>query len=325
MATQYVMRATLSGTTLVRWVVTGTPDYTGEKSDYNPSDLSDIAVDYVSILPTINVGANSFLYVPSGDISGTATVQTVVGIYNNPVAPTTPVNSAVPIWDNSVYDIRQLTEDDILPGFNIIYFSGGGIYECGDTAANPSFSADYTGIPTSASITNTDNINSPLILISPYNSGTVLGNFSHSGVNSSVVFTLSANRGSVNRSASSTITFEARSFGGIGGPSATSATASGNMAVLNSSLGTLSDFGIHPSDVGRTYGPFSPQAQKIYLLLPHTPTAHTFRDAYGFSFPMNVPTTFTFVNQHSVNIQMDLYESTNSLSTITPYSITVEA
>jgi hypothetical protein len=123
------------------------------------------------------------------------------------------------------------------------------------------------------------------------------------------------------KTATQSITFLARSFGGIGGAGAVSATASGSTAVLDSSLGTLSDEGLHSSDVGQSYGPFSPTVQKIYLLLPHTATPHTFKDQSGFQFPMNAPTTFSFTNQNSAVLSYDLYESTNSLST--PFTITV--
>ena len=265
-------------------------------------------------------GGGTGLFAAGGDLSGSPTFQVVIGIQGKPVSTTVPVNSAVPVWDSSIYDIRQLTQDDILPGFSITGFSGGSVVECGTTVINPAFTASYSSLPASANIINTDNISSPLTLSSPFTSGTVVGSFTHSTVNSSVTFTLTAVKG-VTRTATTTITYEARSFGGVGSAGAASATASGSTAVLNGGLGTLADEGLHGSDVGQVYGVFSPTAQSIYLLLPHTASPHTFKDNNGFTFAMNSPTTFSFTNQLGAIISMDLYQSTNVLST--PFSILV--
>jgi hypothetical protein len=260
-------------------------------------------------------------FMVGGDISGTTTNAVVGRIQTVPVDTTSPVAYAVPIYSTgtSSYNIRKLTLDDIGPAFAITSFSGGSTVEVGATVTNPAFTASYASAAASATITNTDSIGSPLTLTTPFTSGTVTGSFSHSTA-SSVTFTLTA-IAATTKTATQSITFLARSFGGIGGAGAVSATASGSTAVLDSSLGTLSDKGLHSSDVGQSYGPFSPTVQKIYLLLPHTATAHTFKDQSGFAFPMNAPTTFTFTNQNSAALSYDLYESTNSLST--PFTITV--
>src|SRR5208282_5487785 len=118
---------------------------------------------------------------------------TMQGIQSVPVATTTPVQSAVPVFDTvpGKYDIRQLTQDDIAAGFAITSFAGGSTVETGATVTNPSFTASYSSLPTSAHITNTDGIDSPLALITPFTSGTVVGAFSHSSP-ANVVFTLTA-------------------------------------------------------------------------------------------------------------------------------------
>lgn len=277
-------------------------------------------LDYLEALFTSGGGGGGGSFTPGGDLSGTATTQIVIGLYTHPLAATMPVNSAVPVWDTNIYDIRQLTQDDILPGFTITGFNGGMIIECGTTITNPSFTASYSSTPASASISNTDNIDSPHTLISPFTSGTITGVFTHSVVNSSVTFTLNANKGVVNKSATQSFIYEARSFGGIGTAGATSATASGSNATLVGASGTLSNEGLHASDIGQTYGPFNPVGQKIYLLLPHS-AVHGFKDQNGFTFVFNAPTTFSFTNQQSAVISMDLYESTNLLSTT--FTITV--
>lgn len=242
------------------------------------------------------------------------------------VANTSPVQSAVPVYDVSSvkYNIRQLTLDDVLPAYAISSFTGGSIVEVGASVTNPVFVASYTATPASANITNTDAINSPLVLVTPFTNGTVVGTFTHSTI-SSVIFTLTAiSTTSITKTATQSIAFQARSFGGVGSAGATSATASSNNAILVGATGTLSNEGLHSSDVGQSYGIFNPSNQKIYLLLPHTSTPHTFLDQSGFSFPMTLasPTIFNFTNQNGSVISMDLYESANLLST--SFTITVK-
>ena len=240
------------------------------------------------------------------------------GIQTVPVATTTPVQSAVPVFDTvpGKYDIRQLTQDDIAAGFAITSFAGGSTVETGATVTNPSFTASYSSLPTSAHITNTDGIDSPLALITPFTSGTVVGAFSHSSP-ANVVFTLTA-VGATTKTATQTIAFQDRGFGGIGTAGATSATASGNNAVLNGGAGTLADSFLAANFVGTSFGPFSPVSQVIYIQLPAG--AHTFKDQDGFGFPMTAVNTFSFVNQEGATVSMTLWAS-NTLSS--PFMVTV--
>ena len=121
------------------------------------------------------------------------------------------------------------------------------------------------------------------------------------------------------KTATSNIVFLARTFSGLGTAGGTGATASGNDAALVTAAGTLTgtggDGGLYASILNVPLGPFSPTAQKIYVLTPHTATPHTFHDQNGFSFPMLAVTTFNFTNQNGAVISVDLYESTNLLST----------
>jgi len=221
----------------------------------------------------------------------------------------------------TAFDLRQLTQDDIAAGFTISSFTGGSTVEIGATVTNPAFTAAYSSIPDSANITNTDGIDSPLILTTPFTAGTVVGSFVKAA-QATTTFTLHATKGSVNKTATSAITWNPRSFGGVGTAGASSATASGNNAVLNGGDGTLGSIALLASVVGQTFGPFTPSTQKIYLLLPHTASPHTFKDAVtGFAFAFNAPTTFAFPNQNSDAVSMDLYESTNLLNST--FSITV--
>jgi hypothetical protein len=251
---------------------------------------------------------------PSPPFSGNATELQGV-----PIATTTPIQSAVPVFDGTSYSIRPLTLDDILPGFSIESFSGGSTVEVGATVTNPAFTASYSATPASATITNTDGTDSPLVLSTPFTSGTVVGTF-HKTAPASVTFTLTA-VGASTKTASQSINFFERVFAGAGTAGATSATASGSSAVLVAASGTLASEGLFSGIVGDTFGPVSPSSQKVYVLTPHTSSPHTFRDQNGFAFAMNAPTTFSFTNQNGAVLSMDLYESTNVLSS--PFTLTV--
>jgi hypothetical protein len=229
--------------------------------------------------------------------------------------PHPPGQSDVYVYDMSTseFDLRQLTADDIAPGFAITSFSGGSTVEVGATVTNPPFAALYSATPTSASITNTDGVDSPLVLTTPFAAGTVVGAFTHA-VLTAVTFTLTAILGAITKTASTAINFFPRSFAGLATAGATSATAAGTTAVLNGGDGTLTNAGLNSSVVGQTFGPFAPASQKIDILVPHTATPHTWKDpSTGFAFAMNAPTTFAFTNANGAVLSMDLYESTNIL------------
>jgi hypothetical protein len=304
--------------------MTSASDWTGDAAEI--IDVVVAAEAYYAeqgiVSPPWGGGGGSGITELTGDIAagpGAGVVAaTMQGIQDVPVAATPPVQSAVPVFDtsSSEYDIRQLTQDDILPGFSITGFSGGSTVETGAVVTNPAFTASYSSLPTSAHITNTDGIDSPLVLTTPFTAGTVVGAFSHSSP-ANVVFTLTA-IGATAKTATQTIAFEDRGFGGIGAAGATSATASGNNAVLNGGAGTLSDSFLAANFVGTSFGPFSPVSQVIYIQLPAG--AHTFKDENGFGFPMTAVNTFSFVNQQGATVSMTLWGS-NTLSS--PFTVTV--
>lgn len=256
-----------------------------------------------------------------GDLGGTPSSELVIGLYGHPLANTSPVASAVPVYNtvSSQYDVRQLTLDDLGVAFAISSFSGGSTQEVGATVTNPAFTASYSSPATSAQITNTDGINSPKVLTTPFTSGTVTGAFTKSTV-ASVTFTLTA-VGATTKTANTAINFFARSFIGIGTAGATSATASGTNATLVGATGTLATHNLASTVVGSTTASQSPTGQKIYFMCVHTASAHSFKDGSGFQFAFNAPTTFSFTNVNGSVLSYDLYESTNLLST--PFALTV--
>lgn len=196
--------------------------------------------------------------------------------------------------------------------FTITSFAGcSGSLELGQTVTNPTCTATYSATPSSATITNSDGVDSPLSLISPFTSGTIVGSFVHTAVATATV-TLTAIGGST-QTANQSYTWNPRIFAGVGTSGATSSvTASGTTAVL-STADVLASAGLGAETVGQTFGPLSPSGQAIYLLL--TGGSHTFVDALtGFPFAFNSPITVTFINQYGTTVTMYLYQSTNSLT-----------
>lgn len=199
------------------------------------------------------------------------------------------------------------------PVFAISSFTGSQTVEIGATVNNPSFAASYTVTPSSANITNTDGIDSPHALSSPFTSATISGNFTKT-TQTSLPFTLTA-IGPTTKTATQNITWSPRVFGGVGTAGATTATASGTNAVLGGGgSGTLSSAGLSNSQVNQIFGPYSPSNQKVYLLVIGNSHTNIIDNLTGFAMPFNTPTAVTFTNQNGSTVAMYLYESTNLLS-----------
>jgi hypothetical protein len=184
-----------------------------------------------------------------------------------------------------------------------------GTYEtgyAGITAVSGGVSYTNPSTPTSASVsdgTNTDTLTTPFTSWGFSNTYTT-----------NTTFTLTTTGASQTINRTQSLVFLPRVFGGVGTAGATGATASGTSAVLVGATGTLASAGLSASQVGQTFGPYSPSGQKVYLLLigcGHT----TFKDVLtGFAFIMNAGTPFTFVNANGSSITMCDYESVNTLT-----------
>ena len=266
-----------------------------------------------SYLPTFcALSPNGFAVGVVGDagLSGNAT-----SFQSVPISATTLGASQVYVGNpnGTVFVLRQLTLDDILPGFSISCFSvSGGTVEVGANITNPTVSSSYSATPASAHVANTDSIDSPLTLTSPFTTGTIVGTFTHAAA-ATVTFTLTAvSTGSVTKTATASETWEFRTCAGPATAGATSATASGTSAVLNGGAGTLPSVGLFSSIVGLTIS-VTLAGNNAYVMTPHTPSPHTWL-AGGFTFPMNAPITFSFTNANGVASSYDLYQSTNVLT-----------
>lgn len=204
------------------------------------------------------------------------------------------------------------------PPLTITGFSSGAVVnvELGFSIVNPAFVASYTGTPTSADITNTESIDSPHNLTTPFTAATLSGTFVHT-TEATTTFTLHATDGVTSPTADVSTSWLKRIFGGIGAAGATSSvTASGTTAVLSTS-DVLPTAQLGTDTVGTNFGPFTCAAQKIYLLV--IGGSHTFKDdaargGSGFPIPFLTPTSVSFVNANGVTVAMELYESVNNLT-----------
>lgn len=131
-------------------------------------------------------------------------------------APGSTTSDAL-VWNGAIYNPRQLTEDDILPGFNITSFAGGSLVELGATVTTPAFTASYASPPdvTANAVVLTDTeATPPKDVTSTPTSFTSNGTFTKTSYGNAVTFTLTANKGAVMRTAVTTDTWVQKVFWG---------------------------------------------------------------------------------------------------------------
>jgi hypothetical protein len=281
-------------------------------------------VSYAGGTLALNASTTNYIYLNTASSCVPANKTTVFTTSDIPLAVVVTNGSQVTATCGSgsqpcITDDRTIfTYIQPSTSFVINSFTGcSGTLEIGATATNPTCSATYSSTPTSASITNTDSVDSPLVLTTPFTSGTIVGSFHHTAAATTTI-TLTAISGVTTKTATLTYTWNPRIFAGIGSAGASSSvTASGTTAVLSTS-DVLSSAGLGTEVVGETFSALQPSGQSIYLLL--TGNTHTFVDVgTGFPLVFNAPTTVTFVNQNGSTVTMYLYQSTNLLyGTYTP-------
>ena len=252
---------------------------------------------YMATISSSQRSYNYYFTIGAGNTSGVTSITPGFGITCTPLVSGS-CTGAVTISASAAFTINSFT-------------GCSGSLELGQTITNPTCYATYSGSPTSANITNTDSVDSPLTLSSPFTSGTIIGSFSHSTVATTIV-TLTA-MGASTQTANQQYTWNPRIFGGLGTAGATSTvTAAGTTAILSTGS-VLPSAGLGAEVVGQTFGPYSPSGQTVYLLLMGG--SHAFTDALtGFPFAFNAPTTVVFVNEFGVTTVMYLYQSTNVLT-----------
>ena len=184
----------------------------------------------------------------------------------------------------------------------IASFSGCSNQELGFSISNPAYSASYSGTPTSANITNTESIDSPHALTTPFTAVTLSGTFVHT-TTTTTTFTLHASDGTSSPTATCNSTWNPRIFSGTGASgTATSATASGTTAVLVGDTGTLPSAQLGAETVGTTFV-FNLTGNYFYMLL--VGGSHTF-NVNGFPATL-ASTPVSFVNANGVTVSMNLY------------------
>jgi hypothetical protein len=187
-----------------------------------------------------------------------------------------------------------------------------GTYEAGNATTNPNVCTFGYANGTPASGTLSDGTHN-VTLTTPFTSGNLAFQYCTAGQGvAGFTFSVAATATNTQTAGASTGTAcVPREFGGVGTSGATGATASGTTAVLAGATGTLASNGFGQQNTWPSTGAYNPSSQYIYIL--GTGSACTFTLG-GFSFLMNSPISFSFINQYGAAIGMYLYRSVNPQS-----------
>lgn len=201
-----------------------------------------------------------------------------------------------------------LTNSDWEPpgGFAITSFAKnhGATFEVGNTDVNPAFTASYNQLPDSAEIIYTQQPGSPLVLLTPFTSGTILETFTSNVNGATATFTLSATKGATTKTSVLTDTwadallFEIAATGSILATQGfLDAMRAANGAFLHTSMtGTYG--------TGQTVGP----GQQFAFAAPTAFPLSLVTDPSGSPIsPVIVGTIPGYINPFGVNVPMTLY------------------
>jgi hypothetical protein len=186
---------------------------------------------------------------------------------------------------------------EISGGFKINSFSGGTTIEIGDTRTNPPFTASYNETPDSANITNTDGVDSPLVLTTPFTSGTVIGTFGAGKNNGdTTTFTLHATKDGVTVIATTVQTYSNPiRYGVSNAPLAT-----------NVFIQSLASQQLHTASAG-TYAFNVPAGSNAVFAVPTAYTFRVFDDNNLEVIPFVVGSAVDYQNPFTRHIPMTVY------------------
>lgn len=228
-----------------------------------------------------------------------------ISIQGISVIATPPLFDQVLFYDGTNWIPKQLSQDDILPSFQITGFNDitfGSLIEVGSSASSPAFTVSYSATPDSTinSVTVIDDQgNSVSDKTTTPTSFTYTNTYTKNIYGQAVTFTLTARRSSIIRTANSTLSWVQKAYYGVG------------TAGQNTSAFILSLTGNLTTVRNTTFTTTAGAGQKIYYAYRTPYGAATFTVG-GFvgGFTLS-STTIAITNLHGITENYTLYESDN--------------
>ncbi len=226
-------------------------------------------------------------------------------------APNTPANSIgflLTSTNNTGGALPAASSSDWEPsgGFSILTYAKthGSLFEVGNTDTNPQFNQTYNEAPDSAQIVYTQQPGSPLILIAPFTTGTIIETFTSAVSGATASFQLQATKGASTKTSTLLDTWALPFLSLISATGAVAAT----QAFLDA-MRAANGAQLHTARAGTYLSGQNVGAGQISCIA--TPTvlgAPTFKDINGFVVaPVFVGTVGGYTNPFAVGVSMDLY------------------
>lgn len=303
-ATDYRLGSDLTTWTIITYGVTAHSALTGltsgdDHTQYQLRSEKNAASGYAGL------SAGSLLtgsQIPYGVIANTAVQGNDVR-----VPPDVSGNSGKFLYTNgSTESWVQPTLDQILPAFAITGFSGTGIAtkELGDTIVSPAFTLSYNRTA-SHSVISDNAGNASLTLTGPFTSGTMAFTYSKTTPNASVSWTDTADEGGPSKTASTSATWQTRTWYGIATPGTLNSAFITGLASTQLAAGYGGTFSI---------GAGSNTKKAYYCIDSAFGTPNSFKDGGGFAVPMTAQSGVSVTNAFSVARTIVCYQSDNFLN-----------